>query len=147
MASFGERVVAHREALGMSQRALAERIGLTFSHLNRIEKGTRKPPAVEKVLAMNEVLRLTRAQAEELVTLAGYSPLVLAAGGGLSYSSPSLPGVIDQQMEGDLSRLRGILGHLSPQQRQACIDALVALVRALTDDQARPGVEGERKES
>lgn len=77
MSDFGERLVEYRKRLGMTQRALAERAGLAPSHLNPIEKGTRKPPSVESVLRMIEALRLTRGEAVELLRLASYSPLVL----------------------------------------------------------------------
>ncbi len=61
----------------MNQRVLAERSGLATSHLNRIEKGTRKPPRMESVLRMVQELHLTYEQAVELLELAGYSPSVL----------------------------------------------------------------------
>ncbi len=89
MSDFGRKVEEHRERLGMNQKALAERVGLSPSHLNRIEKGTRKSPQVEAVLQMIDVLRLTRAEAEEFVQLAGYSPMVLETE-GLVYNAPTL---------------------------------------------------------
>lgn len=75
--TFGAKVEEHRERLGMLQKELAERSGLSKSHLNRIEKGTRKRPHVKKVLRMIEELRLTRGEAKELCELADLSPLVL----------------------------------------------------------------------
>lgn len=77
MSSFGERLTQYRKALGMNQSVLAERSGLTTSHLNRIERGTRKPPRLESVLRIMEELHLTYEEAVELVELAGYSSSVL----------------------------------------------------------------------
>lgn len=75
--TFGAKVEEYRGRLGMLQKTLAEKVGLSPSHVNRIEKGFRGPPQVEAVLSMVEALRLTRAEAEAFVQLAGYSPIVL----------------------------------------------------------------------
>ncbi len=75
--TFGAKVVEYRERLGMLQNELAKKVGLSKSHLNRIEKGTRKRPHVKKVLRMIEALRLTRGEAKELCELAELLPLVL----------------------------------------------------------------------
>jgi transcriptional regulator with XRE-family HTH domain len=75
--TFGAKVEEYRERLGMLQIELAKKVGLSKSHLNRIEKGTRKRPKVETVLRMIKALRLTRAEAKELCGLADLSPLVL----------------------------------------------------------------------
>lgn len=75
--TFGAKVEEYRERLGMLQKELAERSGLSKSHLNRIERGTRKRPQVKRVLRMVEALRLTRGEAKELCELAELSPLVL----------------------------------------------------------------------
>ncbi len=125
--SFGEQVAAHRERLGMRQNALAERVGLTASHLNRIEKGGRKAPEAETVLRMIGALRLSREEAEAFVIGAGYSPLILRTGGGLSYSSPTLAPTRYDRLTHALSRV--------PHGRQErCIDAIVALIDALYAD-------------
>ncbi len=57
MNTFGEKIVTYRKRLGMNQRTLAERSYLDPSHLNRIEKGVRKPPAIENLLQMATTLR------------------------------------------------------------------------------------------
>src|SRR5215204_3202901 len=80
MTGFAEELVRYRKRLGMAQQTLAERSGLTPSHLNRIEKGTRKPPPVANLLPMIAALHLSRREAEDLVRLAGYDPLVLLVG-------------------------------------------------------------------
>jgi transcriptional regulator with XRE-family HTH domain len=91
MSNFGSRVAELRDRLGLKQRTLAQRVSLTPSHLNKIEKGVRNPPAVETVLAIVEQVCRKWEEAEELVQLAGYSPEVLHVGGVLAYDSPSLP--------------------------------------------------------
>jgi transcriptional regulator with XRE-family HTH domain len=107
MSNFSNKLRQYRDRLGMKQRALAERVGLTPGHLNKIEKGTRKPPGVETLLSMVEVLRLSRNEAEELVQLAGYSPLVLPDDGGLDYDA-----YLEPTTETSLRRrrLRGAMG-------------------------------------
>lgn len=118
----------YRKRLGMSQRALAERAEFTASHLNRIEKGARKPPLLEYVLRMIEALHLTKDEAEELVELAGYSPVVLAGGQGLAYSSPPTPAGFPQGVEADLTGLFAALARLPQERQQACVDAIVTLI-------------------
>lgn len=115
----------------MSQRGLAERIGLTPSHLNRIEHGSRRPPGVEKLLAMVATLRLNEAEAESLVSVAGYSPAILRAGGGLSYASPTLglpPG------SDVLQRLAALVERIPPSRRERCVEAIAALIESLAAD-------------
>ena len=45
MSEFGKKVEGYRDRLGIRQNALAQRVGLSPAHLNRIEKGTRGPAA------------------------------------------------------------------------------------------------------
>jgi len=40
---FGDTVKRHREALGLTQRSLAEKLGVESSHVAFIESGRRKP--------------------------------------------------------------------------------------------------------
>lgn len=87
METFGELLGTFRDRLGMSQRTLAGRIGLSSSQLSRIESGQRRPPSAETVLRTIEVLRLGEADGAELLGAAGYSPTLLqsvAAGETLS---------------------------------------------------------------
>jgi transcriptional regulator with XRE-family HTH domain len=94
MSDFGEKVRGYRKKLGVTQKALAEAAGLTPTYFNRMEKGNRKVPRVETVLALVKALhravRLTLEQAEELVQLAGYSPEVLRLDGGLALTTPGI---------------------------------------------------------
>jgi transcriptional regulator with XRE-family HTH domain len=92
MRGFGEKMRGYRKAWGITQKALAEAAGLTSTYYNRIEKGTRKIPRVETVLALiaalHRVIHLKLEEAEELVELAGYSAEILQLGGRLAYDSP-----------------------------------------------------------
>jgi transcriptional regulator with XRE-family HTH domain len=128
MSNFGSKVMEYLDGLGMKQRTLADRIGLTPSYLNRILQGTRKPPEVEKVLAMVDVLRLNRNEAEELVNLAGYSPMVLQVGGGLVYDAPLLDAPL---LPDTFERFFTALGKLAalPRQRQEqCLERMIQLI-------------------
>jgi transcriptional regulator with XRE-family HTH domain len=107
MSDFSNKLREYRERLGMKQRILAERVGLTPGHLNKIEKGTRKPPGVETILSMVEVLRLSRDEAEELIQLAGYSPLALPDDEGLGYDTRQEPTTGTPPLR---RRMRGALG-------------------------------------
>ncbi len=130
--TFGERVVVYRNRLGMRQNALADRAGLTPSHLNRIEKGARRPPEADTVLRMAGVLRLSAEEAEAFVTSAGYSPLILRTGHGLSYSSPTVAPPSDD-------RLSRAISSLPEESRERCVDALLSLIDALRAVDPPPG--------
>lgn len=90
----------------MTQKTLAARSGLTPSHLNRIEKSTRNPPLPGAVLAMIEALRLTQAEAEELLQLAGYSPMLLQPHPNAAAGQPTPNASADTLPQfGDLPRI------------------------------------------
>jgi transcriptional regulator with XRE-family HTH domain len=129
MSTFHEKLKEYRERLGMMQSVLAERSGLTKSHLNRIEKGLRPPPQVETVVNMVEVLRLTPEEAEEFVQLAGYSSMALEAGRGLTYDAPEL---LPQRLPHTYDRLYTALSQLPPHVQEKCIDAFLTLIENLT---------------
>jgi transcriptional regulator with XRE-family HTH domain len=107
MSDFSDKLREYRERLGMKQRVLADRVGLTYGHLNKIEKGTRKPPGVETILSMIQVLRLSRDEAEELIQFAGFSPLALPDDEGLGYDTRLEP---TRETPPVRRRMRGALG-------------------------------------
>ena len=130
MSNFSSKLRGYRERLGMKQRSLAGRVGLTPGHLNKIEKGTRKPPEVETILSIVEVLRLNRNEAEELLQMAGYSPMVLQVGGGLVYNAPPLD---TPPLPDAFDRFFTALGKLAtlPRQRQEqCIEGMIQLIES-----------------
>ena len=128
MTEFGKKVEEYRERLGIRQNALAQRVGLSPAHLNRIEKGTRKPPQVEVVLAIVDALRLKRKEAEELVESAGYSPMVLQVGGGLVYDAPPLDApLVPDTFERFFTAL-GKLATLPRHRQQQCLETMIEFI-------------------
>lgn len=64
----GSRIEAAREQLGLSQRALAKKAGLSQATLHRIEQGMRKPK-------MPEMVALAHALGCTLTEISEYSPV------------------------------------------------------------------------
>jgi transcriptional regulator with XRE-family HTH domain len=135
MSGFGEKMRSYRKAWGITQKAIAEAAGLTPTYYNCIEKGTRKVPKVETVLALvaalHKVVHLKREEVEELVALAGYPPQVLQFGGRLTYDSPTIPGNVPDGLVADLTRLHGELAKIPQHNQQASIDALTTFIENL----------------
>ena len=80
---FPERLRSLRKQAQLSQRDLAERIGVDFTYLSKIENGRVEPPseAVLKGIARELAGELSRNEtelADELITLAGKIPSDLA---------------------------------------------------------------------
>ncbi|MBI2850852.1 MAG: helix-turn-helix domain-containing protein [Chloroflexi bacterium] len=68
---FGSKLKKLREQSGLSQRELAQKIGVDFSYLSKIENGAVPPPSQEVILKLAKVLK---ADGDELLTLAGKVP-------------------------------------------------------------------------
>ena len=80
---FPDRLRELRRAARMSQRALAELVGVDFTYLSKIENGRVEPPSesVLRKIARELAHRLGRGEtelADELITLAGKIPSDLA---------------------------------------------------------------------
>ena len=81
--SFPDRLRELRRAARMSQRALAEQVGVDFTYLSKIENGRVEPPSegvlqrIAKELA-GKLGKDETALADELITLAGKIPSDLA---------------------------------------------------------------------
>ncbi len=69
--SFGTVLRHWRRAAGLSQRDLAERTGVDFSYISKVENGRLPPPAADTVVAMSRILGVP---AEELLALTGKIP-------------------------------------------------------------------------
>ena len=69
--SFGDYLRELRKAKGLSQKELAERVGIDFTYLSKIETGGAAPPAEDTILRLADVLR---ADADKLILLAGKVP-------------------------------------------------------------------------
>jgi transcriptional regulator with XRE-family HTH domain len=72
---LGERVKIRREGLGLTQRSLAEKLGVEASHVAFIESGRRKPSLklvarLADILGLNRqnLLLLAHPEAKELIT-------------------------------------------------------------------------------
>ncbi|MBI4282896.1 MAG: helix-turn-helix domain-containing protein, partial [Chloroflexi bacterium] len=53
---FGTRLKELREQAGLSQRELADKVGVNFSYLSKIESGATPPPSEKVILRLAEVL-------------------------------------------------------------------------------------------
>lgn len=69
--TFGHRVRELRKALGLSQKLLAERVGINFTYLSKIENDIMPPPREKTILALARELD---ADADELFGLAKKIP-------------------------------------------------------------------------
>lgn len=116
MNGFGEKVRGYRKDWGITQKALAEAAGLTPTYYNRMEKGNRKIPKVETVLALvaalHRVVRFTLEQAEELFELAGYSPQVVQRDGRFLPPAAALPTMAKANPAVGISDSLGVTGEM-----------------------------------
>jgi HTH-type transcriptional regulator, competence development regulator len=69
--NFGERLREQRRMAGLSQRELAERIGLDFSYISKVENGRLPPPSADTIVAICAVLGINP---EGLLALTGKIP-------------------------------------------------------------------------
>ncbi len=72
---FGTRLRDLRKKAGLSQRELADRIGVNFSYLSKIESRVMPPPSEQVIHRLAEVLDTDR---DELLLLAGKIPADIA---------------------------------------------------------------------
>jgi transcriptional regulator with XRE-family HTH domain len=69
--SFGETIKRHRRDLGLTQRQVAEKLGIDVTYLSKLENGRGEAPS-EKLA--RELATELRADPEELLALAGRVP-------------------------------------------------------------------------
>lgn len=72
--AFGARLRAHRLRAKLTQRDLAEALGLDFTYVSKIEGGRVPPPAEGKIELAAKVLKLSADDREELFSLAKRVP-------------------------------------------------------------------------
>jgi transcriptional regulator with XRE-family HTH domain len=134
MGAFGEKMRQCRKARGITQKALAAAAGLTATYYNRMEKGTRKVPRVETVLALIAALhrraRIRLQEAQELVQLAGYSPEVLRVGGGLAYDAPPLDAPPAPDTFERFFTALGKLATLPRQRQEQCLETMIEFIES-----------------
>ncbi len=68
---FGTRLRELRKRASLSQRVLANKVGIDFTYLSKIESGAMPPPSQQVILRLTEVLD---ADKDELMLLAGKIP-------------------------------------------------------------------------
>ena len=73
--SFGHTVREARKRRGLSQKQLADLVGIDFTYLSKIENDRMAPPSEKAIRAMAEALDT---DADELIRLAGKVPSDLA---------------------------------------------------------------------
>ncbi|MDP2731385.1 MAG: tetratricopeptide repeat protein [Dehalococcoidales bacterium] len=73
--NFGERLKEIRKQAGLSQRVLADKVGVNFSYLSKIENGTLPAPSDKVISRLAEVLDTDK---DELMLLAGKIPADIA---------------------------------------------------------------------
>ncbi|MBI2851085.1 MAG: helix-turn-helix domain-containing protein, partial [Chloroflexi bacterium] len=71
MKSFGVRLRELRQEAGLSQRQLAQEVGVDFTYISKIENGKMPPPSRKVIVRLAEVLQTDK---DELLTLAGETP-------------------------------------------------------------------------
>ncbi|MBI4303543.1 MAG: helix-turn-helix domain-containing protein [Chloroflexi bacterium] len=71
MKEFGARLRELRKLTGLSQRELAQKVGVSFTYLSKLENGTMPPPSDRIMFSLAEALG---ADKDELMTLAGRIP-------------------------------------------------------------------------
>jgi hypothetical protein len=82
------------------------------------------------VEALHRLVHLKPQEAEELVDLAGYSPMVLQVGGGLVYDAPPLDApLLPDTYERFLAAL-GKLATLPRQRQEQCIETMIGLIES-----------------
>ena len=69
--TFGKTIRELRKRQGISQKELADRAGIDFTYLSKIENDRMSPPSEKTIRAMSEVLKT---DADELIRLAGKVP-------------------------------------------------------------------------
>lgn len=82
--TFGSVLRERRRAVGLSQRELAQRIGLDFSYISKLENGRLPAAAADTVVAICAVLGI---RAEELLALTGKLPSAVEQSVGTSLAA------------------------------------------------------------
>jgi len=72
---FGARLRELRQQASLSQRELADSIGINFTYLSKIESGVMPPPSEKVILGLAEALNVDK---DELLVLAGKIPADIA---------------------------------------------------------------------
>lgn len=105
--AFGKAIRDCRKQLGISQKELAERAGIDFTYLSKIENNRTPPPSEDVIRAMAQVLGV---DSDELIRLESGLPVVV-----VDHSAPDvgLPTVVPDNFSGAYEATRHLLelGH------------------------------------
>ncbi len=74
--TFGQRLRELRKAKGMNQKELADKVGIDFTYLSKLENDRMSPPREKYIVALAKALE---ADSDELLGLAKKLPSDLAA--------------------------------------------------------------------
>jgi transcriptional regulator with XRE-family HTH domain len=72
--TFGQRLRELRKAKSMTQRELAEKTGISFAYVSKLETGAMPPPREKIILTLAKVLDANDADMDELFGLAKKMP-------------------------------------------------------------------------
>jgi PAS domain S-box-containing protein len=72
--TFGERVRELRQAKGLTQRDLANKAGISYAYVSKLETGSMSPPRHKIITTLASVLGATDKETDELFGLAGKIP-------------------------------------------------------------------------
>jgi PAS domain S-box-containing protein len=72
--TFGQRLRELRKAKGITQRELAQKTGISFAYVSKLETGVKTPPRQKIILALAKVLGANNADTDELFGLAKKMP-------------------------------------------------------------------------
>lgn len=71
--AFGEFILTRRKSKGITQKKIAEALGVTCVYICDIEKGRRNPPNDEYLLILKQILALSEDESNMLYDLAAAS--------------------------------------------------------------------------
>lgn len=72
--TFGQRLRELRKAQGMIQRELAQKAGISFTYVSKLETGIMSPPREKVILSLAKALGANKADTDELFGLARKMP-------------------------------------------------------------------------
>lgn len=70
---FGQFILAKRKARGITQKKIADALGITSAYLCDIEKGRRNPPNDKSLLMLQKLLMLSEEEVETFYDVAAIS--------------------------------------------------------------------------
>lgn len=99
--TFGQRLREIRKSKSITQRALADKVGISFTYLSKIENGAMQPPREKTIMALANALE---ADSDELFGLAKKVPSQF-----LEHISPEVIKLIRSLRDGEEKPLHGMM--------------------------------------